>query len=442
MCPIHRPPVGRLLQFSDDGSYLRHLDDDLMQPVYDNLVGRFEAVISADAERRNLNDEGNGRHEPGPVRPTGRARRGRQPYTITAAVRETNWFQKSLEFDDRAFRVIYRVSKQTYWSIVGLICGNNIFKSRGRRKQRPVHHQLGVFLIRYGVMGSRANMGALLTSVGEGTVILYCRRVVRAIREFGLTCVGWPNRERKEVIKAAFKELCGLDGIIGALDGSLIKLAKRPPESDASFISRKGTTATNVQAIVDHEGRFIAFETGYAGSKNDTYVWKHSYVFRHRDTHFQEGEFVLADGAGYPISPFVLTPFARNECQEDGDRKRRFGKLISSARVVIEQTFGRLKARFPSLALMGEVEDLDDLYRAIEAMMILHNMCYDLHDTVSGVPDQFTEHNLAADDGELYDEVGQEPADADWGQGVNINEPLLEAGRAWRARCMDIVCLE
>jgi hypothetical protein len=47
---------------------------------------------------------------------------------------------------------------------------------------------------------------------------------------------------------------------------------------------------------VDHEGRFISFETGYAGSKNDTYMWKHSYVYRHRDTHFEEGEFLLADG--------------------------------------------------------------------------------------------------------------------------------------------------
>jgi hypothetical protein len=90
-------------------------------------------------------------------------------------------------------------------------------------------------------------MAALLTSVGEGTVTLYCRRVVRAIREFGLSCVGWPSEERKEAIKAGFKEICGLDGIIGALDGSLIDFARRPPGSDASFISRKGTIAVSKQ---------------------------------------------------------------------------------------------------------------------------------------------------------------------------------------------------
>lgn len=144
---------------------------------------------------------------------------------------------------------------------------------------------------------------------------------------------------------------------------------------------------------------------------------------------------------GYPLSPFVLTPFARNERLEDGERKVRFGKLISGARVVIERTFGRLKIRFPSLVMMGDVEDLGDLYRAIEAMMVIHNICFDLHDTVSGLADGFTQLNMVLD-GNLYNAVGQEPADMDWGQGVNIHEPLLEAGRAWRMRCMDLICPE
>lgn len=144
------------------------------------------------------------------------------------------------------------MSKQTFRFIVALIRGNEIFISRGRWKQRPAHQQLGVFLIRYGAMGSRANMTALLTSVGAGTVTLYCRRVVRAIREFGLSCVGWPSEERKEEIKVGFKEICGLDGIIGALDGSLIDLARRPAGSDASFISRKGTIAVSKWVVQQH----------------------------------------------------------------------------------------------------------------------------------------------------------------------------------------------
>lgn len=135
------------------------------------------------------------------------------------------------------------MSKRTFWSIVLMMSGHREFISTGRREQRPVHCQFAVFLLRYGMLGSRTKLPALLTSIGEGTVFLYCDRVIRVIREFGLKCIGWPDAERKRAVRAGFEERCGLDGIIGALDGSLIGLDRKPAGTDASFISRKGTKA-------------------------------------------------------------------------------------------------------------------------------------------------------------------------------------------------------
>ncbi|KAB5591404.1 hypothetical protein CTheo_5158 [Ceratobasidium theobromae] len=359
------------------------------------------------------------------IRPTGRAHRERQAYNITCELRQTNFFERSMEFDNRSFRQIYRMSKHTFQSIIELIKGHPIFVSTGRREQRPVYYQLAVFLIRFGLLGSRAKFPALLTSVGEGTVFLYCNRVIRAIREFGLKCVGWPDAGRREQVKAGFQRLCGLDGIIGVLDGSLIGLDRKPAGTDASYISRKGTKAINIQAIVDHEGRFTSFQTGFPGSKNDTYVWKHSWVWQHRNNLFGEGEFLLADG-GYPLSPYVVIPFPENELAEDGDRKREFSHLISNARVIIERTFGHLKSRFPSLFRMGAMGDIDDLYRAVEAI---------------GEPDAFTRNCLESGEDE-YDFVDQESADEPVGDGADINEPLLVAGREFRAWCMDVICPE
>ncbi|CAE6513099.1 unnamed protein product, partial [Rhizoctonia solani] len=329
------------------------------------------------------------------------------------------------------------VSKRVFWEIVDLIRANEVFINRGRRKQRPVYHQLAAFLIRYGSMGSRGNFTALLTSVAKGSIPIYCERVAYAIRVFGLTCIGWPTAERKAEIKAAFREVCGLDGIVGVVDGSLIDLAKRPSGSEESFRSRKGTIATNIQAVVDHEGRFIAYETGFPGSRNDISIWKQSFVWSHRQRHFNDGEFVLADG-GYQPSPFVLTPFSRNERQgADRGRKIDFNQRISRARVLVERTFGQLKSRFPSLVMMGDIGNQATLYSAIDAMIVLHNVCYDLHDTVNGEPDAFVE---AGGDG--YDAVDQEVDDMDWGPGADINERLLDAGRAFRLQCMDIICPE
>ncbi|KAG9102107.1 hypothetical protein FS749_015690 [Ceratobasidium sp. UAMH 11750] len=110
----------------------------------------------------------------------------------------------------------------------------------------------------------------------------------------------------------------------------------------------------------------------------------------------------------YPISPFVVTPFDRRERRIDGNRKRQFNKKISTARVIIERTFGQLKGRFPALHRLGVVQDMMELYRAVEAMMVMHNMCFDLHDRADGFVDAITQSCM--DNGEeAYDYVAQEP---------------------------------
>jgi hypothetical protein len=95
--------------------------------------------------------------------------------------------------------------------------------------------------MRYGIAGSHARHPKLLTSIGEGTVTLYCRRVIRAIREQGLVSVAWPSEHRRREIRRGFRKICGLDGIVGALDGTLCGLETKPRVNGDNFISRKQT---------------------------------------------------------------------------------------------------------------------------------------------------------------------------------------------------------
>lgn len=221
------------------------------------------AYVGPDRQQSHASEDH--RHEIQDIRPTGRATRRRVPYTISSQLRQNNFFEASLNFHERDFRVVYRqvlscstnqttayhetsrVSKRTFWAIVELIQPNEVFVSRGRRRQRPVYHQLAAFLIKYGSMGSRSTFTSLLTSVGDGTVPIYVKRVTHALRFLGLTSVGWPTAERKREIKAAFQDMCGLDGIVGVLDGTLIDLEKRPEGSEESFRSRKGTIAVSIR---------------------------------------------------------------------------------------------------------------------------------------------------------------------------------------------------
>ncbi|KAG9073885.1 hypothetical protein FS749_014596 [Ceratobasidium sp. UAMH 11750] len=156
------------------------------------------------------------------------------------------------------------------------------------------------------------------------------------------------------------------------------------------------------------------------------------WVYAERQRLFSEGEFLIADG-GYPLSPYVLIPFAKNELNVDRKRRREFNRKLSKARIVIEWTFGKLKARFPALTKLGAVRDMRDIYRAIEAMMVVHNICHDLGD----VPD-FS--RVQVNDGE-EEESDEEANEEDQNYNLAIDEQnLLRGGWALRQRCVDIIC--
>ncbi|QRV73668.1 hypothetical protein RhiJN_01682 [Ceratobasidium sp. AG-Ba] len=143
----------------------------------------------------------------------------RESYTISMARHETNWFEKSLTWGNRRFRRIYRMSADTVNSVVDKLSRNPIFVSTGPRPQRPVIYQFATFLLRYGNGYSNAYNPHLKTSIGEGSVFNYCRRICRALREIGLHAAAWPDRNHKREIKQTiFQKTRLFDNCIGIAD--------------------------------------------------------------------------------------------------------------------------------------------------------------------------------------------------------------------------------
>ena len=62
---------------------------------------------------------------------------------------------------------------------------------------------------------------------------------------------------------------------------------------------------------------------------------------------------------------------------------RAFNLRLSGVRIVVEHAFGLFKCRFPSLHGMGPHKEIQDIYRTIEALMVLHNMAIDFRDRPS-----------------------------------------------------------
>lgn len=92
---------------------------------------------------------------------------------------------------------------------------------------------------------------------------------------------------------------------------------------------------------------------------------------------------------------------------------RRFNFRLSSVRIASEHAYGMLKGRFLSLKEMGKHSDIQDIYRAIEAMIVLHNICIDWGDKPEdswsfSLRDDWESHEEDEEDEDVNNEVGGE----------------------------------
>ncbi|KAI5888410.1 uncharacterized protein SCHCODRAFT_01347275, partial [Schizophyllum commune H4-8] len=154
--------------------------------------------------------------------------------------------------------------------------------------------------------------------------------------------------------------------------------------------------------------------------------------------------------------PYTVRPFSNKElanATSNTERRRMidFNKLLSKQRVTVEHAFGVLKMRFHSLRLMGYHDDVQDVWRVIEALLILHNLCL-YHKDHPEAFDEYAEVILAAnEEGDDTDEEEEEEEDVPTVTGVDVHGPsdlprhetvawLRTAGHQKRRELLDIVC--
>ena len=84
---------------------------------------------------------------------------------------------------------------------------------------------------------------------------------------------------------------------------------------------------------------------------------------------------LLLGDSGYPCKPCLMTPYY----DPLTPAQKLFNKAHSKTRVVVEQTFGILKQRFPCLryTLRNKIDHIPNI---IVATAILHNICLERND--------------------------------------------------------------
>jgi hypothetical protein len=139
-------------------------------------------------------------------------------------------------------------------------------------------------------------------------------------------------------------------GCIGAIDGTHIK-AHIPLHDQRKWYDRHGVVSQNVLAVVDLSGRFLYVLAGAEGSINDAQLIRFACSASFK---LPTDRYYVAD-AGFGARGGILLPYVGTRYHLDdwaaGERAPETAKELynlrhSRLRIIVEQTFGRVKRKF------------------------------------------------------------------------------------------------
>ena len=203
--------------------------------------------------------------------------------------------------------------------------------------------------------------------------------------------------------KRDFFKVAGMPAIIGAVDGTLVKIQEvGGAHNKTMFFCRKQFYAINTQIICDANANVLDIVARWPGSIHDETVFVNSYIFER----FLRGEFdrnerfsiLLGDG-GYSSETFLATPLrATNPLNTIAERMYQTAHI--STRNVVERFMGQWKRRFPCLWIGMKFRKLETVLNVIVATAVLHNICKIRGDTQAPT--------LSREEEQLYNAVIQQ----------------------------------
>ncbi|XP_071943732.1 uncharacterized protein [Antedon mediterranea] len=220
--------------------------------------------------------------------------------------------------------------------------------------------------------------------IGISTLCTIAHQVVAALknREFLQRYISLPKGQRLDDTISGFEQK-GFPQCAGAIDGTHLPVLG-PSENKADYHNRKGWYSIILQAVVDH--KFTDIYAGWPGRTHDARVFAHSalpelaannngLLFSAEKNKQLSGLNVpvcLIGDPAYPLQPWLMKGYINNNHLTP--TQRHFNRQLSSARVVVENAFGRLKGRWRRLLKRNDTSTIfsSDI---VAACCVLHNFC-------------------------------------------------------------------
>lgn len=207
-----------------------------------------------------------------------------------------------------------------------------------------------------------------------------CHAIVSSLMK---SYIKFPTGDELQKVVDGFNAKWGFPQCVGAIDGSHIPISA-PELHHTDYYNRKGWYSMVVQAVVDHEYLFRDICVGWPGSVHDARIFANSLLFQRitQDGLLSNGSPLTASGcqipvciigdSAYPLQTWLMKPFIDSPSLTN--EQKHFNYRLSRARIVVENAFGRLKARWRHLMKRNDMR-MDGVPCVISACCILHNLC-------------------------------------------------------------------
>ena len=235
--------------------------------------------------------------------------------------RNQGFFEECIEsWDADEWKRNFRVSKATF-QFLCLELAPSLQKSSAVKTPLSVEKRVAITLWRLGTNIEYCSLSHLF-GVGLSTACVAVSDVCSAIvDQLTSRYIALPSGENlKLVVNGFLSKLC-IPQCIGAIDSTHIPIIA-PKDNPVDYYNRKGYHSMVLQALVDHQYKFMDVYTGWPGSVHDARVLMNS-------THFLKCDngtyplpkdingtniplFIIGDPA-YPLTPWLIKPFSDSE---------------------------------------------------------------------------------------------------------------------------------
>ncbi|KAK8762319.1 hypothetical protein V5799_026415 [Amblyomma americanum] len=273
-----------------------------------------------------------------------------------------------LEFE---FRKLFRISRSLCADITGEFEASAFYPEGCRGRRQVSAHKTMLIALTY--IGTQTTMYQIADKfdVSESTVHAAISRILDFLFSISKREICWPDPDERQRSKAAFCQIGRrgqvLPDVIGVIDGCHVRIA-RPSESEESYYNRKKFHSIILQGVCNADMVFIDVFVGFPGSAHDSRVLRESFLFKDGESKCEGG--YLSGNAAYPLLPWLLPPY-RQSTTNWQPWMTAFNNAHSRQRVVVEGSFGLLKARFQRL-LYIDVARISQAVHIVLAACVLH----------------------------------------------------------------------